>query len=369
MFKFTINSKKFECVNELIKLTHNATMMQCAYLLMEADADAHAVTLTAANTDARMSVELCPAEIEGKGATLVVPKTLKDLAAKIGDMPMTLTYEDGATIAVETSVGRYSIATNDPQNFPAAHATDGEHYALKAADIASGIKATAFAASTDDYRLQLQGVQMKIADGKLAFAATDTRILARWAKDVAQPGTTAAVVIPARHAQLIASAFEDREELADVEITPKSATFTCGEIVFTTSLAEGVYPDITRVFPPTTIKAEISAASLRAALSRIGVCANAVTPSIRVQVAADGTMSMSTLDKDTQQTADEAVYGTADGVLDALYSYKYLQRVLSAFSGAVVLRARDGKTPAVFAPAEQQEGVQYCALVMPMVQH
>ena len=367
LFRFTLNAKDLSIIQTLDKIASaNTSVIGLQQILIEVD---NVVRLTASNSEARITAVIPVVDIEGGGKILVEPKRLGALARALGEMPMTITYDqDVNKIEVATPNGEYNLSAYDAANYPQAVNATGKQYEVAAEDIARGIKATIFAAASDtDYHSQLQGVQLAFGVSALTFTATNTHFLAQLSFTDIASEKTAAVVIPTKYAQMMAAICDGIEGKVTLTIAEKTLTLNSESINFTTALVSGTYPDIERVFPK-EVKAEavVDSASLRTTLSRVGIMANDRVPSIRIDVDTNGQMRVSTADKDTQQDASEIVYGSANNTIGMNFAYKVLANAISAFSTEIIMQATDATHPALFIPAEDTGRTRYRVLVMPM---
>lgn len=370
MFKITINAKDLGVIQTLDKIAScslNKTLTAQASLLLEVD-DNQTMRLTASNAEARITATQHPTQVDGNGKICIDPKKLGALVRAIGEMPMTIAYDDTNMVEITTPNGKYGLNTYDAAIYPQAVNAAGTTYKVLTEDIARGIKATAFAAATEaDYHAQLQGVQIAFGDSSLTFTATNTRLLAQLSITDFPSIKTAAVVIPTKYAQMMADICDCENGEASITIAEKSLTLKTATVEFTSALIAGNYPDANRVFPnETKIEARVDAATLRTTLSRVAILANDRIPSIHLSVDTDGQIHVSTEDKDTSQDASELIYGTANHELDIDFAYKNLACALSAFTDIIVMRAIDAAHPMLLVPAEKADNTIYRVLVMPM---
>lgn len=366
MFKFTINAKELGVIQALDKLASNNNKALSAMSLLLMEVSGQTVRLTASNAEARMTATLQPVEIEGDGTVCVEPKKLGALAKAIGELPVTIAYTD-SNVVITSPNGKYGLGANDAEYYPKAEIITGTHFDMQAADLAKGIKSTVFAAASDvAYHTQLQGVQIVFSPDKITFNATDTHLLTQWS--ITQTNSeTAAIVVPTKSAQMIASICENACDEVSLTVADKGLIITAGAIEFTTTLVAGNFPDVERVLPKKTkIEAQVDAATLRTALSRVAILANDRVPSISISIDANGQIRLSTADKDTLRYASETIYGTANDALDVNFDYKVLAGAVSCFTDELVIRANNGASSVLFTPAEDDEKTKYRVLAMPM---
>lgn len=371
MFRFTLNAKELDILQALDKIASAKKSLAAQSLLLLEVADNLTIRLTAFNDEARMTAMLHPTEVEGEGRICIEPKKLGALTRAIGDMPMTITYDDNTNmVGITTPNGKYNLNAYDAADYPQADKVDGLRYDIVAEYISRGVKATAFAAATDaDYRPQLQGVHINFGNSALTFTATDTRVLAQLSFADFSNEETAEVVIPTKYAQMMASFCDEvGDNKVTLTISGKTLTLNTGDIKITSVLVAGTYPAVERAFPHgLKNRAEVDAQTLRTALSRVAILANERVPAVNISADATGEIRVSTIDEDTQQNASETIYGATDEPISMYFGYKVLVNAISVFTGDIIMQAVDATHPALFVPAQNEQHTRYCVLAMPIM--
>ena len=127
-------------------------------------------------------------------------------------------------------------------------------FTLTAADLKRLIDKTQFAISTEETRYSLNGIYLHIAGAAksqtLRAVATDGHRLAQ--TDLPVPAGAAGmpgVIVPRKTVIEVQRLIEDGQGEVSVELSSAKIRFSIGDVVLTSKLIDGTFPDYARVFP------------------------------------------------------------------------------------------------------------------------
>ena len=158
-------------------------------------------------------------------------------------------------LAIRAGRSRFTLQTLPESDFPDLAAGDMTHkFTLAAADLKRLIDKTQFAISTEETRYYLNGIYLHAAGtGKAATlraVATDGHRLAQ--VDLPLPAGAAGmpgVIVPRKTVGEVQRLIEDSEAEVAIELSPAKIRFTIGDVVLTSKLIDGTFPDYGRVIP------------------------------------------------------------------------------------------------------------------------
>lgn len=270
-----------------------STVPTLSHVLITAQADGVQVSATDMEISLRAPLE---ARVEEPG-DLVVPRLAAEIVRSMVPGEVVLEHRDGdGTLSLTGGSSSFTLNCLQPGDFPSLPdaATGG---ITIAADV---FNATADrvvrSASRDDTRPVLTGVLVRIEQDALTMVATDSyRLAVRHAAITGGPSEPVQALVPARalaEAQrAIALAGSDKVEVA---LSAANGTFRAGDVVLTTRLIDGQFPDYRQLIPDQfTHDLELDRAELLSVLGRIAVIAQRNTP-VRVALS-DGQMTLSVL--------------------------------------------------------------------------
>ncbi len=218
--------------------------------------DGSALQLKATDLDIEV-VEAVPADVAQDGATTVPAHVIYDIVRKLPDGAQVQLESgpDASTIVLTAGRARFSLQTLPESDFPDITAGEFTHrFVLPAEDLKRLIDKTQFAISQEETRYYLNGIYIHTVDDAdppvLRAVATDGHRLARVeieAPDgsLGMPG----VIVPRKAVQELQRLLEDPEESVGIELSTNKIRFTIGQVVLTSKLIDGTFPDYGRVIP------------------------------------------------------------------------------------------------------------------------
>lgn len=201
--------------------------------------------------------EKVPAMVEQSGSTTVPAHMLHDIVRKLpdGSEVMLAMEEDGNSIKVTAGRSRFTLQCLPGSDFPDITTGDFSHiFRISAPKLKELIEHTQFAISTEETRYYLNGIFFHTVEdeGSLVFraVATDGHRLAQ-AQNEAPAGSEGmpGIIIPRKAVGEIQKLVEDPDATINVEVSETKIRLTVDNIIFTSKLIDGTFPDYNRVIP------------------------------------------------------------------------------------------------------------------------
>lgn len=330
--------------------------------------------LTLSSTDLEIASELSvPVQGERDGVALVPGRLLGDV---VRSLPLdAITAEaDHDRLYLRCGRARFDLRLMPAEDFPLLPApAEGAAIAvLKAEEFARTVAQVGRAASADDARPVLTGVNLEASAGSLTAVATDSYRLAMRTVPWEQ-GTETTVLVPRR---ALVEAQRTAEQLGSevrLILEPAQVTFAFGDRRLTTRLIEGKFPNVRQLLPDGfERRLTVDRAELQEVVKRVAVVgdSNTTTTPVTLHLTAD-TVRVTAGTGEVGQ-AEESLPGVFEGEdLQIGFNPRYLSDGLDvAGSERVVLELRDELKPAVLRPVPGAEGDQQAAdflyLLMPV---
>jgi DNA polymerase-3 subunit beta len=340
-------------------------------LLLKAEGDTLAVTgsdLGAVTITAKTA-----ASIAVEGEVLLPAKLLTDMVGRMeGNLALNWDPETSQAIIIAAPGCSYSLSGQPGEEYPLIERAEGQQLTLEASTLAQALEATLVTVSDDESKQILCGVDLQpVADG-LEVASTDGHRLSVF--PVAQEALEAftPVTLPSKGLKALSGHLGKAEGMVAVTLDNTIATFDLGDLVFTTRLLEGQYPEYRRLIPTAfAVETLINRQAWIDALSRIMVVASQKQGIIRHQwndqgqlvLEADvqGSSGRELVDCEASEGQGEDVLGKAKNPM--AFNGDYLLDGLKAFgSEQVILHTNTPTSPAtITAPGSSQ-----VYLVMPV---
>lgn len=193
-------------------------------------------------------------KIEEDGSTTVPARTFTDLVATLPNdrVNMTLNVRN-QTLNVRCGTSNTDIKGIDAQEFPPMPVPDlSNGIQINVADLKEMIQQVVFAASTDEARPVLTGVQLTVTGNKVTLSAADGfRLSIRRAELSSPVSRPITAIIPARTLSELARISSDGDQTLTMVLPPSrgQVIFRLKDTELTSQLIEGTFPDLEQVVP------------------------------------------------------------------------------------------------------------------------
>ena len=276
--------------------------------------------------------ETVPAVIERPGATTVPAHMFYDIVRKLpeGAQVSLETSSDGATLTIASGRSRFSLQMLPESDFPDIAVGDMSHvFPLKAAHLKKLIERTQFAISNEEIRYYLNGIFLHTVEtpAGLSFraVATDGHRLAR--ADVPAPAGAAGmpgIIVPRKTVGEIQRLLEDPEQEITVELSDAKIRLTVGDVVLTSKLIDGTFPDYGRVIPQANDKElKVDRAEFGEAVDRVSTISSERGRAVKLTLS-EGRLVLTVVNPDSGSATEELVVEYESDALDIGFNARYL---------------------------------------------
>lgn len=335
------------------------------------DAAKGKLSLNATDMDIEI-VESTSAEVGKSGSTTVPAHTLYDIVRKLPDGAQVevVSASDGGQIVLTAGRSRFNFACLPVEDFPAMSDGELEHSCkLASADLKSLIDRTRFAISTEETRYYLNGIYLHAAKSEsvdvLRAVATDGHRLARVELPLpdgasGMPG----VIIPRKAVVEVRKLIEETESDVEIALSDSKIKFSFDDVVLTSKLIDGTFPDYERVIPTGNDKVlEAECRLMFNAVDRVSAISSEKSRSIKMSCDKGlVTLSASSPEAGSAVEEVEATYGA--GHLEIGFNSRYLLEILGQIEGdAVRFTMADAASPTIMRDVADASAVY---VLMPM---
>ena len=329
------------------------------------------LSLKATDLDLEVT-ETLAAETGTGGSTTVPAHMFYDIVRKLPDGAQIVLEGDGdrSVLAIRAGRSRFTLQTLPESDFPDLAAGDMTHsFTLAAADVKRLIDRTQFAISTEETRYYLNGIYLHAAGSAkaatLRAVATDGHRLAQI--DCALPKGAAGmpgVIVPRKTVGEVQRLIEDTEAEVAIELSQGKIRFTIGNVVLTSKLIDGTFPDYGRVIPQNNDKELIvDKKDFEAAVDRVSTISSERGRAVKLALSA-GKLVLSVTNPDSGSATEELEVEYASDALDIGFNSRYLLDIAAQIEGEVaVLRLADPGSPTLVQDKDNK-GALY--VLMPM---
>ncbi|MCP4395110.1 MAG: DNA polymerase III subunit beta [Alphaproteobacteria bacterium] len=332
------------------------------------DADDKGLSFKATDMDIEIT-ETVNAEIEEKGSLTTSAHMLYDIVRKLPDGSQVKLHFADDMLSLSAGRSRFSLSCLPVEDFPVI--SDGKlptNFSITAADLRGLIDRTKFAISTEETRYYLNGIYLHTNESNdvevMRAAATDGHRLAcvempvpEGAKDM--PG----IIIPRKVVNELRKLIDETGMDVDISLSDSKIRFTFDDIVLTSRLIDGTYPDYERVIPTDNDKKmEINAKLLANAVDRVSVVSEK-SKGIKIAISKGKiNISASSIESGSAEEELDAQYDSDD--IEIGFNSRYMLDIMHQIEGDTVsFTMSDSASPTIVHDISD-EGAIY--VLMPM---
>jgi DNA polymerase-3 subunit beta len=296
--------------------------------------------MKATDLDLEMT-EATPAQVERAGATTVPAHLLYDIVRKLPDGAevMLKLADDGNAMTVISGRASFRLQCLPQSDFPELSAGTFSHvFRLEAAVLKHLIDKTQFAISTEETRYYLNGIYLHTIESggrlRLRSVATDGHRLAR-AETEAPAGSEGmpGIIVPRKTVAELQKLLDDPDVSVTVELSDTKIRVTIGNVVLTSKLIDGTFPDYQRVIPSGNDKRlTIDRQTFSQAVDRVSTISSERGRAVKMAIA-DGQVTLTVNNPDSGSATEEIPADYDSEPLEIGFNARYLLDVAAQLSG------------------------------------
>jgi DNA polymerase III subunit beta len=280
------------------------------------------------------AAESLPAMIEQTGATTVPAHMLYDIVRKLPDgAQVQVDMRGSTTLLVQAGRARFELQALPKSDFPDLATGQFSHvFQIASADLRRLIERTQFAISTEETRYYLNGIFMHAVDVdgtmKLRAVATDGHRLAK-TETAAPTGAEGmpGIIVPRKTVGELLKLLEGHDGEASVELSQTKIRVTIDQVVLTSKLIDGTFPDYARVIPQANDKVlDVDRPSFSAAVDRVSTVASERGRAVKLAMQ-DGKLTLAVTNPDSGSASEELSVEYGGEPLEIGFNARYLMDI------------------------------------------
>jgi len=203
-------------------------------------------------TDLTTSMKcFCEAKVVEEGAIALPAKKFFQLVREL-TAPQVKISKDGQNIAeIVSGSSVFKINGMHKSEFPSIPEFSGNaQISISPSSLKEMLSRTSFAAARDDSRYFLNGIFLQIVNKRATFIGTDGKRIAKVYSDIdLDPSFQGAYLLPLKAVEEMIKMLDDSTARSSLSLMSDKVFLENGNLVLTTKLLSGQYPDVERVIP------------------------------------------------------------------------------------------------------------------------
>ena len=343
-----------------------STMPVLANVLLRAQTEGDEPHILTAATDMVISlVERVPAQVKKAGALTLGVRHLHGVLRTLPEGTVRIQAMDNHWAHIVSGKSEFKLMGLPENDFPELPSSNGVKFVqVPGQGLADLIQRTHFSVSTDEARVNLNGVLME-SDGKDAtMVSTDGHRLTKYTRPLPGPKLGKGIMIPRKGMLEIKRVLDRCDGEVGFAATDQHLFLQADDVTLTVKLSNVAFPPYKQVIPSSHQRRVVAQREvLLAALRQAEVMAPEKTATVRFQLDA-GKLEL-TADNPDLGVAHQEIEVEYDGdPLVAGFNARYLIDVLEAMgTQSIYLEFQGELDPCVLRPVD---GPDYLGVVMPM---
>lgn len=324
---------------------------------------------TVSFTGTDLEVEMI-ARVEGQvdkpGDATVPARKLFDICRALPEGAAVTLNKQSEKVILKAGKSRFTLSSLSPDDFPKVESgAFSQSLALPTGVLKSIFERTAFCMAQQDVRYYLNGLYLHAEADKLRAVATDGhRMAVAEAACESTDGKVVEMIIPRKAIQEISRFLVPSDEVVKLEIGASHVRLAMEDVVFTSKLIDGKFPDYTKVIPSSQSKLlSLNRSLFREALGRVAILANEKYRGIRLELE-PRKLRISAHNPEQEEATEELDVSYTGESLEIGFNVNYLSEASGALPGEEVILGLNDPNSSCTLRAPNSNDTQY--IVMPM---
>ncbi|MCH5240983.1 MAG: DNA polymerase III subunit beta [Muribaculaceae bacterium] len=368
--RFNIDGKllqqQLSAVNKVIN-SKNALTILDNFLF---ELNGNELTITGSDQENTVRAKLEVLDCDGTGQIAVNAKTLLEITKEISNQPVNFSLnEQTGEIELQFLNGQFKFMGINADEYPKGDSLEEEAvgFSVPASVILKGIENTVYAVSQENIRPIMTGIYWDIHENDIVFVASDTHKLVRYITREVAPGFERGFIMPSKPANILKGII-GKEDMVNIRIGEKGASFSFGDFSLTCRFIKGNYPNYNRVIPTDNpFVVNVDRQSMLNAMRRVAIFASKASNLVKMEMQ-QGMIRLAAQDLDYGTSAEERVMCDYQGNdMTIGFNSAFTVEILNNMGGdTTIIKLSDPARPGIFEPLEQEPNTELTTIQMPM---
>lgn len=306
------------------------------------------IVLTSSNTDIAIQVLLEDKDITiGKSGVLTIPgKFLIDIIRKATSDRIEFDLVEDRIVVIRSNRSEFKLRLMDSSDYPEIDflSNEEEPLTIDADLLKTLVKETSYAASTNEKRPILTGVNIKFNNNNLLAVATNSYRLSQKNIKLRSNINNFDIVIPSKNLEDLTKILDTDTTDVNIFVSHNKVLFKMENVLFQSSLLEGTYPNTERIIPTEfPVSIPFNKDELLLAVERVSLLSPRDKDTnyniIKLKLNNDKSVELQSTNKEIGD-ANEVILPTGDvigSIINIAFSSRHLLDALRSFNSSEVI--------------------------------
>ena len=351
-------------VNSVVERRQTLPILANAYLKLESDR----LWITGTDLEVEITTSIDNVTIEKEGECTITAQKFLDICRALPDEAEIKLQTEKNKVLIQSKRSRFTLQSLPSDDFPRIETQNWlERFTISQSELKQLIDNTSFSMAQQDVRYYLNGLLFEISKDKLVSVATDGHRLSKSETVINGSDNNEArqAIIPRKAITELNRLLSTNDENVTVEINDHHIRFTFAQIIFTSKLIDGKFPDYKSVMSTKLpVKLQLDRQEFYQTLLRASILTNDKFRGIRLGLK-DLVLKVASTNPEQEEANDEMSIKDYDGPeMEIGFNVNYLMDILKVLnSEKVELSVKDGNSSCTLNVPKDNKS-KY--LVMPM---
>ena len=301
----------------------------------------------------------------GEGTVTVSAKKLQEILRVLPEKSKVSLDLQESKLLIKTNKSRFSLQTLPAKDFPVvSNQLEGAtKISIKQGLLKKLLGLVQYAMAQQDIRYYLNGVLLLIDGDQIRLIATDGHRLAFVSAKLESSYDKYEVILSRKTVNELSKLLVDAEEQVNIELAEKQVSLSFSNVVLTSKIIDGKFPDYERVIPTYTNHLTLDRLTVLQALQRAAILSNEKFRGVRF-VLTEKTLRIISSNSEQEEAQEEIENDYHGPALDIGFNVNYLLDGLNSTAAQEVIFSFGDPNSSILITVPTENDYKY--VVMPM---
>ena len=332
-------------VNSVVERRQTLPILANAYLKL----DDNRLWITGTDLEVEITTSVDNVNVEEEGECTITAQKFLDICRALPDDADIKLQSEKSKVLIQSKRSRFTLQSLPSDDFPRIETQNWqERFTISQAELKQLIDNTSFSMAQQDVRYYLNGLLFEISKDKLVSVATDGHRLSKSETKITGSDNQEArqAIIPRKAITELNRLLNANDENVTVELNDHHIRFTFAQIIFTSKLIDGKFPDYKSVMSAKLpVKIDLDRQEFYQTLLRASILTNDKFRGIRLGLK-DSVIKVASTNPEQEEANDEMPLNEYTGPeMEIGFNVNYLMDILKVLnSEKVELSVKDGNS-------------------------